>query len=93
MSSQGTSGNHCAGGAGVENPNLVFPTVGVADRDTPQTSQDKEPDSANTPSQLPRHTIPPSRVRISGQDSRRENFASGFKPPACLMAREVWPNV
>ena len=62
MSSQGTSGNHCAGGAGVENPSYVFPTVGDADRDTPQTSQDKEPDSANTPSQLPRHTTPPSRV-------------------------------
>ena len=62
MSSQGTSGNHCAGGTGVENPSLVFPTVGVADRDTPQTSQDKEPDSANTPSQLPRHPTPPCRV-------------------------------
>ena len=37
MSSQGTSGNHCAGGAGVENPSLVFPTVGVADRTTPRS--------------------------------------------------------
>ena len=61
-SSQGTSGNHCSGGASVENPSLVLPTVGVADRDTPQTSQDKKTDSANTPSQLPRHTTPPSRV-------------------------------
>ena len=86
MSSQGTRGNHCAGGAGVENPSLVFPTVGVADRDTPQTSQDKEPDSANTPSQLPRHTTPPSRVAYL----RARFSAERISPQASSLLLASW---
>ena len=86
MSSQGTRGNHCAGGAGVENPSLVFPTVGVADRDTPQTSQDKEPDSANTPSQLPRYTTPPSRVAYL----RARFSAERISPQASSLLLASW---
>ena len=86
MSSEGTRGNHCAGGAGVENPSLVFPTVGVADRDTPQTSQDKEPDSANTPSQLPRHTTPPSRVAYL----RARFSAERISPQASSLLLASW---
>ena len=71
------------GGAGVENPSLVFPTVGVADRDTPRTPQDKEPESANTPSQRPRHTTPPSHVaslRARFSAERISPQASSFLP-------------
>ena len=88
MSSQGTNGNHCAEGAGVENPSLVFPTVGVAGRNTPRSyGRSKNlTDSANAPSQLPRTYSPAEPCGIS----QGKTSAERISPQASSLLLASW---